>query len=333
MIKDIKENEKNNFTDIGLKSSVLEHYFTAKTGNENHCIVKFQDGEMAYIRKSSKIKDDCDLLQNLLLKKFNVNAPQYLVVDDQGKRALLRQDLSNDNKSLVSSILNFQTKGNINYLDLIEKTVLAKDYHNLLNELYFVPDLYLEYDAETSLIKKFFIYKEIKKSFNNKPGLRPIDAFLDDKYTNFIMYFKKEVLKDIIKTRLIKMLTLDTNYGLRSNLYDLDTLSYVTKIIPFQSEANEREISDLKAKKDRDLVYQSEFSREPITLTNALEKVKNEKEINKVFNEKDRKEFVENLMNIDFSFKDESYKFDENYKDLCKTQRDKMANSLMELNN
>ena len=334
MIEQIINENQDKFTDKGLKESVLRHYIAKGSVSNGFGIVDFVDGTKGFIRVESKEKDDADIMQSLLFKNLGFDTPSYMPVDlENGKTALIRNDLAKDEKSLLNSILAGTRKINVN--DLISNTVLAEDFHNIMNKNLFMYDLREHFDSAPSILERIFIKRELTKSLTSKSGNRPIDAIFTGEYNRFIDFFEKRAQIELIKARLIRMSTFTTNNDLKTNLYDLNVLSAVDKVIPISSGANERDINLVnKGRKNEVGCYRTEFSSKPLNLKKVIEEIKNNERIENVFSKSDREKFTNELwttsaMRLARDYEEKTnYSFSHTYKSAVESQKDKIGELL-----
>ena len=334
MIEQIISENQDKFTDKGLKFSVLRHYFKNDKKLEKLGVVDFVDGTKGYLRVESKAKDDADILQSLLFKALNFDTPSYMPVDlENGKTALIRNDLAKDEKSLLNSILKGTRKINVN--DLVSNTVLAEDFHNIMNKNLFIFDLKEHFEEAPSILERILIKRELTKSISAKSGNRPIDAIFTGEYNRFVDFFEKKAQVELIKARLIRMATFTTNNDLKTNLYNLNVLSAVDKVIPISSGVNEKDINLVnKGRKNEVGSYRTEFSSKPLSLEKTVKEIKNNEKIERVFSKEDRSKFTNELwttsaMRLARDYEDmTNYSFSHTYKSAVESQKDKIGEML-----
>ena len=334
--KIIEENERN-FTKNGLKYSTLKHYIKDERFLNSLGVVEFVDGSMGYIKSGTKQENDCDILQSLLLKKLGFKTPSYMpVLMSNGNVELIRDDIALDDKSLINSILDKDTNLNVKISDFFSGTSLAKDYHNVMNELVFIPELKLRRDIELNILQRFFINRDIKRSCECKQGSRPFDTIFSQNNYNLDYFFTDEALNKLVKLRLIKMANLNTSNELKSNLYVLENLR-VKDVLPISSGIDRNKILSIKSEKNlENLTYQTEFSSKPVGLKKAISLIKKNETINRVFDEKQQKNFAETLwetsaIRLAAEYADKTgYKVDYFYKTAVENQKNLIGGLLKE---
>ncbi len=335
MIKEILKENKNSITNLGLKYSVLNHYVNDKQSVKSIHMLTLNDGTKCCIREQTKEKSDADILQNILYKYLRFDAPDYMPIDfENGTTGMLRTDLSRDEKSLFNTLVNSFLK--IRQEDLIDTTILARDYHKKMNESLYIPDLKIAKNIdENDKIRNFFLEKQIKRIRETEPGKRPVDAIFVNNHNRIIDFFSDKALEQLTVSRFVKLATFDANNDLSTALYDLNNNVEVLRIIPQSSGVSPKQILDVKKGKIIKK-YQSEFSEKPLNLEDTVG------EINSSVNNRRGVGLKKELSLIKRDFKiinledrvnqfEEStrYKVDKNYVSLVKSQMKEISDMIL----
>lgn len=333
MINEILKENANSKTKLGLKYSVLSHYIDKKKSFENIGLLVLNDGTKCSLVEEEKEKSDADIMQNIIYKYLRFKTPDYIPIDlGADKRGMLRTDLSNDDKSLFNTL----TKGllKVKPEDLIDKTILASDFHKKMNESLYIPDLkdFKNIDDD-SRIRNFFFEKKMKKLLKLDIGKRPLDAIFVKEHNRFIDFFSDKALRELVIARMVKLATFDANNDLSTSLYNLK-YSEVQQIIPQSSGVGVDQIKDLKNGKEIKK-YHSEFSTKPLTLQDTVEAV------NKNVVDLKDDELKQELRFLKRDFKNmrleekvrnyeeqTGYKIDDKYLNLVKTQMKEMSDMI-----
>ena len=333
MINEILKENANSKTKLGLKYSVLSHYIDKQKSIKSIGLLVLSDGTRCSLVEEEKEKSDADIMQNIIYKYLRFDTPEYIPVDlGNDKRGMLRTDLSNDDKSLINTL----TKGllRVKPEDLIDKTVLASDFHKKMNECLYVPDLKdIKNIDDDSRIRNFFFEKKMKKLLKLDTGKRPLDAIFVKEHNRFIDFFSDKALRELVIARMVKLATFDANNDLSTSLYNLK-YSEVQQVIPQSSGVRVDQIKDLKNGKEVKK-YHSEFSTKPLSLQDTVEAV------NKNVADLKDDELKQKLRFLKRDFKNmrleekvrnyeeqTGYKIDDKYVSLVKTQMKEMSDMI-----
>lgn len=269
-----------------VRINVLRHYLGRDFELKNVSVENQSKENYFDSVEVTKEESDANIVQSLIAKKLGLNATEiYPVFSEKESKIILRGDLVFD-KDVDRS-----------------KIVQANEYHNILN-LGFIADLSDRVeDKSLNKRQRDYIDKLLFSSMFKKEGERPIDSLFDKKDGMYNYFFEKSGVRDLTKTRIVKLATFDTSLKPSTNYYQLSDLWRVSGVMPATSGIDNNIIKRLNSNMRRSEVkdYKSEFSTIPLRLKGLLKEIKTNERVVDAFGINGIKELADEIGEVSFN--------------------------------
>lgn len=291
------------------------------------------------VNKLKKVTDDYEESPKVVLKEeSDANILQAYIA---GKLGLVTPNIypmysQKDNKVIVAGELELPKNYDKNNI------VFGNEYNNILNfkTLMELSDKLSEEEHLTKAEENIFANIYSRGILSKEEGTKPADEFLNDKYKGFFSeYFEKKAIKDIIKSRVARIVTYDKSLLPSANLYYIDNNTHrVTDVFPIYNNIDRMTIYAQICDKDTSKIvdkYQSEFSKKALPLKEIVRCMKENEIIQDAFSNKGLNELGKRLGNIstkeyekEYLDKNSGYEISKKYSSFVSSKIEEVANEL-----
>ena len=283
MIDELVQDERRSFTENGLKYSVLARYLETE---EPLLDRRFSDGScVAKLEYTTKKLLDMEIMEHYLARNLGINTPKILPIDlENGNVAVLKEhEFYTENFDCDS------VKGQF-YSNLVP----AGEYNRHIDEMR------KKNKTSLDLIKSFFNRK------NRAEDIEPYHRLLLGNKP-LIEVMEPNAIQNLIKSRLIRMSAFDTTYNPNATLYRTNYCGWVEDCVivsPSVTSFDDRVLSQ----NILDVKYDSEFLPHSYRVEKAIDRIRDNLQLDEHFDKNDRIRFSKELFRADAENAEKEYK-------------------------